>query len=129
MKNKWKIITIVILFLLLPISYLGFKSDIKDVSNQKAKELISKKNNLIILDVREEEAYNISHIPNAISIPLSSLVENSSIVNQYENNSILVYCKSGISSKSAIEILQKYNFKSIYNLKDGISNWTGALET
>ena len=39
-----------------------------------------------------------------------------------QNKNLLVYCKSGVRSKIAIEILNKNGFnKNIVNLKGGIS--------
>ncbi|TXD48437.1 HesA/MoeB/ThiF family protein [Polaribacter sp. IC073] len=70
-----------------------------------------------LLDVRENWERDAYHIGGQ-HIPLGELLIRINEV--YKNKDLVVYCKSGIRSKKAIDILLKNNYNSkIYNLKGG----------
>jgi adenylyltransferase/sulfurtransferase len=76
--------------------------------------------NFNLLDVRTQLERDDFHLK-GIHIPLDELHQRISEIPQ--NKKLLVYCKSGIRSKRAIEILQKNNFENrLVNLKGGLSN-------
>ena len=45
----------------------------EDINSLELNEMIKNKEKFILLDVRTEEEYEASHIPNAINIPLNNL--------------------------------------------------------
>lgn len=72
-----------------------------------------------VLDVREHGELPIIDELATIHIPLGELENRYSEINS--NLKTLVFCKSGIRSKQAIELLsEKFNFHHLYNLKGGI---------
>lgn len=72
-----------------------------------------------IVDVREEGELPIIEDLATLKIPLSELEKRYSEINP--NEKTIIFCKSGIRSKKAIEILNsKYNYKNVSNLKGGI---------
>lgn len=73
--------------------------------------------NVLFLDVRNiDESPKIS-FKNQIQIPLMNL-ENE-IEKLDKNRTIYVFCQSGIRSKIAVEILQKYQFKNVKSIAGG----------
>ncbi len=91
-----------------------------DVNYNEAVKLIDEKN-AIILDVRTNEEYESGHIENALNIPLD-LINNITSYISDKNTYIIVYCKSGNRSKSALELLNKMGYYNVYNL-GAMSNW------
>ncbi len=88
------------------------------------KELAKSSNKMIILDAREANEFNISHLKNAINIGFDnfdiSRIEKS-IKNKHQN--IVVYCSVGIRSEDIAEILKKNGYTNVYNLFGGIFEW------
>jgi len=72
---------------------------------------------VLFLDVRNEDELPKLNFKNGIQIPLMKL-ENE-IENLNPNQTIYVYCQSGIRSKIAVELLQKKNFKSLKSIGGG----------
>ena len=71
-----------------------------------------------VLDVRTPKERNEFHIK-SFHIPLNDLSERHHEISQ--DKKLLVYCKSGVRSASAIEILQENGFKNeLVNLKGGL---------
>jgi len=100
-----------------------------DISVIQAKEMIEENQDVIILDVRDPDEYNSGHIEGAISIPLIELDCESCLqkmLNQHKEENIIVYCKTGVRSKEACNILLNSGFNHVYNIEDGINAWNDA---
>ena len=78
----------------------------------------------IIVDVREKEDFEKSHIPMAINLPLSD-IENGN-VGLPKNKVILVYCENGGGSMMAARILSDMGYY-VLNAVGGLVNYKGAL--
>lgn len=65
-----------------------------------------------LIDIRSLEKYNDNHIPGAININYSSLINEPS---RYLNRSSVyyIYCQKGITSKKAANILRSYGYNVI----------------
>lgn len=65
-----------------------------------------------LIDIEPKEIYNQSHIPNAINIPLETLLYNRErLLNK--NETYYIYCKKGNKSKRAVNILDLYGYKVV----------------
>ncbi len=75
-----------------------------------------------ILDAREKEEYNISHIPNAIYIGYKDFdIRN---LNDIPKNApVVVYCSIGYRSEKIGEKLLKDGFTNVHNLYGSIFEW------
>jgi len=83
----------------------------------------------IILDVRTAEEYEENSIPNAILANLLEPIEFMNVIEKLEKDSkLLVYCRSGIRSQKACNILDQLGFKETYNLNGGILEWEKRLK-
>ncbi len=87
---------------------VNFESILDEVNN----------NNILFLDVRNEEELPKINLKNQIQIPLLHL-ENE-IKKLDKNQTIYVFCQSGIRSKVAAELLQKHQFKNIKSIAGGV---------
>ena len=92
-----------------------------NITPKEAYELISKQE-VVVVDVRTVEAYNSSHIPGAILIPLYELESRLDELNP--SDYILVYCSTGgCQSEAAPRILVENGFTHVWNLKGGFIQW------
>ena len=78
-----------------------------------------------LIDVREPEEFASSHIPQALSLPLSSLSTSLSFLSPQKDKKIIFYCQSGMRSEQACSIASELFPESteIYNLSGGIASW------
>ena len=90
---------------------------------EQTKELISKDNDLIILDVRTKEEYDQGHIDGAILIPYDEIETHVKDIEKSKDKPLLVYCRSGRRSSIAIKTLKNKGFKKIYHMYEGYMNW------
>ena len=77
--------------------------------------------NLVILDAREKEEYDISHLQNAIWVGYDGFnLENLKIGTDKE---IVVYCSVGYRSEKIGKKLENAGYKNVSNLHGGIFDW------
>ena len=101
-----------------------FKADKNILESITLDDLLtrSKKEKVILIDVRPEEEYKAGHIPNAVSIPLAQLKKR---LNELpKNKTIIAYCRGPlcVMSANAIKILNEKKFKAI-RMEDGFVEW------
>lgn len=83
----------------------------KLIAFDQAKDMIEK-NNIVLIDVRTANEYDLMHIKNAINIPVNEIEQK--ILQIEQNYPIMVYCSSGARSKTAIQILNNLGYNNIY---------------
>ncbi len=78
-----------------------------------------------LLDVRQDFEYAEGHLPGAKHIPLPELSER---LNELDRNlPLLTYCRSGMRSLAAANMLAGQGFRELMSLKGGMQAWEGAL--
>ena len=76
----------------------------------------------LLLDARESEEYEVSHIHGAVRARKKK--EALKILEAHDKDSLIViYCSVGYRSSSLAEKLQKKGFTKVYNLKGSIFKW------
>jgi len=100
----------------------GNDAEYGDVSVEEAKTLIDSKPDLVILDVRTEAEFDDGHIEGAINIPVDDLSGRLSELNK--SDELLVYCRTGNRSTTAVGILEENDYAKIYHMDGGITAWT-----
>ncbi|OBX22442.1 MULTISPECIES: rhodanese-like domain-containing protein [Bizionia] len=87
-------------------------------------ELAMPKTNYKILDAREPNEYQVSHLNNAVFVGYRDFkIEN--VLNEIpnKNDTIVVYCSLGIRSETISKKLKDEGYTSVYNLYGGIFEW------
>lgn len=93
------------------------------ISVQELK-MLQKDNAVAILDAREREEFEVSHIEDAIFIGYSDFsAEGVSEMIKNKNSPIVVYCSLGIRTETISEKLKKKGFTDVRNLYGGIFEW------
>ncbi|HLR91074.1 MAG TPA: rhodanese-like domain-containing protein [Balneolaceae bacterium] len=82
---------------------------------------------LRLLDVRESFEANISDFRmETLSIPVASLDEQLHKLDKEKE--YIVYCRSGNTSKKAVELLLENGFEHVKNLEGGINGWAQKFD-
>ena len=96
-----------------------YVSNEKTIKEIEAEAVLNEMTNdeILFLDVRNVDELPKINFKNGIQIPLMNLENEMDKLNS--NQTIYVYCQSGIRSKIALEQLQKKNFKNIKSISGG----------
>ena len=98
----------------------------KQITQEEAKEMMTKDDGHIIVDVRRQDEYDEGHIPDAILIPNESITDKQPDELPDLNQIILVYCRSGRRSNEASQKLADMGYTNVYEF-GGINTWTGEV--
>ena len=86
------------------------------------KELAKIKGQSFVLDTREQEEYDISHIPNAHQTSYTDF-DIQPYLSLPRDTTIVVYCSIGYRSEKIGEKLQKAGFTKVFNLYGSLFEW------
>ena len=104
-------------------------SGYQDIDFQKARDILDREADSVLLDVREEEEFITGHPMEAELLPLSTLgPATAAEVIPGKDSPALVYCRSGNRSKQAAEKLAQLGYTNIVEF-GGINSWTGKIVT
>ena len=78
------------------------------------------------IDVRTPQEYAGGHIGNAINIDFNSADFKEKINKLDKKARYIVYCRTGVRSAAASEVMAKLGFMDIYNMAGGVSAWEAA---
>jgi rhodanese-related sulfurtransferase len=81
----------------------------------KVRELVEQGE--VIIDVREENEYELSHIKGAVNIPLSQFRERLNEIPK--DKKVYLHCRSGQRSYNAVLILNNLGYTNAYNISGG----------
>lgn len=101
-----------------------FKSDKDILESLTIDDLLarSKKEKILLIDVRPVEEFEAGHIPDAVSIPLDQLKKR--MKDLPKGKTIIAYCRGAlcVMSADAVKILQSKKFKAL-RMEDGYVEW------
>lgn len=90
------------------------KGEITSVNCEEALDIQADEG--LLVDVREKEEFEESHLENAINIPYTVIVEQIDKYVADKDSVIIVYCKSGKRSAAAAKSLLEAGYTRIYDL-------------
>jgi len=113
----------VVLGLLVQNLWAGFTNKAA-VDPARVTELINREDALVV-DVRAMADYAKGHIINAINIPSNGFKDQLHQLKSKEQP-IVIICNTGATSGSICKLLRTNDFENVYELKGGMTAWTGV---
>ena len=103
------------------------RTSLPEISPQELKQKLDENDTVFLLDVREQNEYDIVHLDDAQLIPLKTLPHN--IDTLPSDQEIVVYCHHGQRSLYATAFLHRNGFTEAKNLMGGIDQWAAEIDT
>lgn len=97
-------------------------------TDQVAKMIIQKDPSLEIIDVRSEEEFNKFSLPNAISVPLDSILRSNNL--SYfgiPGVNVVLISNDDIAADQAWVIIKRLGYQSAYVMKGGLNTWIETI--
>ena len=99
----------------------------KEITPKELKVLMEKKKEFQLIDVRDKHEIDLCNIGGKM-INFYEILEKRSEINR--NKQVILYCRSGKRSATAINVLEKQcGFTNLYNLKGGILQWREDIDS
>lgn len=98
-----------------------------ELSALELKAKLDAEDDLLLLDVRTPVEYQMTNIGGTL-IPLPELQERLHELDDFREQEIVVVCRSGARSGSAVAFMKKSGFSKVRNLKGGLLAWSDTVD-
>ena len=83
----------------------------------------------LLLDCREQDEYDLVHLPQATLLPMSQLASRVDELDPYREQEILVLCHHGMRSLQVATWLREQGFSNARSVAGGIDAWACQVDT
>jgi rhodanese-related sulfurtransferase len=98
------------------------KQRIREVSPRDVLAMQERNADVVYLDVREPNEWNLGRLPNAVHLPRGNLESN--IEARVERHqAIVIYCARGNRSALAADTLQQMGYTDVASMAEGFGGW------
>ena len=105
--------------------YMNFRRSRHAIDTDEATRLYNR-DAAVFVDVRDENAYQSSHLPGAINIPMAHIDKRQDRLKRFGDRRIVVYCDTGQRTLKAVQALQGQGWSDVQQLRGGINAWREA---
>ena len=127
LNKKFKVLSVGMLLVVTLSSAMGCSKGSSEAYNEidstKTVELIGETKNILVIDVRDADAYAEGHLTNAINIPFDEFEEKIADLEGYKDQTIVLICNTGNKSGKAGKMLVDKGFTKVYNAEDGMDEF------
>ncbi len=101
------------------------KQRIREVTPQQAQEMRSRGEDVVFLDVREPNEWNLGRIPGAVFLPRGTL-ETKIEQMVRRDRKVVIYCAGGNRSALAADTMQQMGYGDVASMSGGWRGWVGS---
>ncbi|MEV7808234.1 adenylyltransferase/sulfurtransferase MoeZ [Microbispora sp. NPDC088329] len=83
---------------------------------------------IMIIDVREPNEYEIVNIPGAVLIPKGEFLNGSALEGLPQDKKIVLHCKSGARSAEVLAVLKNAGFSDAVHVGGGVLSWIKTVD-
>lgn len=93
---------------------------------EEAHALIEGNPDLVVIDVRTDEEFEMSYIANAVNYDVQGEYFKHQLADLDREEDYLIHCHSGQRSTDALKVFKELGFKHIYHMDGGMRAWAHA---
>ncbi|MCG3207499.1 MAG: Thiosulfate sulfurtransferase GlpE [Anaerolineae bacterium] len=134
-KFSWTTLFILVMVALVALAGCGGaqpaqQAAVADVSslpvdiNAQTVDSLRNRDDVVILDVREDYEYAEGHIPGAVLLPLGQIPNR--LAEIPKDKTVIAVCRSGNRSNQATQFLRQQGFDNVHNMTGGMNSWSSA---
>ena len=98
------------------------------ISATELKEMLDRKDNIFLIDVREPNEYEIVSIPGATLIPKDQFLTGAALEKLPQDKRIVLHCKSGARSAEALAVVKNAGFSDAVHVGGGVLAWVSQVD-
>ena len=92
--------------------------------NAETTAVLKERDDVVVLDVREQWEYDEGHIPGVVHIPMNNIP--TALDQIPTDKTVIVTCRSGNRSDQVTAYLRQNGFDNVHNMSGGILSWQAA---
>ena len=92
------------------------------------KEMIDTGKDFALIDVREQNEYEIVSIPGAVLIPKDRILSGEALAEIPQDKPVVLHCKTGVRSAEALAALHQAGFRDAVHVGGGVIAWAKQVD-
>ncbi|MEZ0076740.1 adenylyltransferase/sulfurtransferase MoeZ [Planotetraspora sp. GP83] len=98
------------------------------ITAAELKEMQDRGDDIYLIDVREQNEYEIVNIPGAVLIPKGEFLNGSALEGLPQDKRIVLHCKSGGRSAEVLAVLKNAGFSDAVHVGGGVLGWVKTVD-
>ena len=98
------------------------------ITAAELKEMLDRKDDIFLIDVREPNEYEIVSIPGSVLIPKDQFLNGSALERLPQDRRIVLHCKSGGRSAECLAVVKNAGFSDAVHLGGGVLSWVNTVD-
>ena len=98
------------------------------ITATELKEMLDRKDDIFLIDVREPNEYEIVSIPGATLIPKDQFLTGVALEKLPQDKRIVLHCKSGARSAEALAVVKNAGFSDAVHVGGGVLAWVNQVD-
>jgi len=82
----------------------------------------------VLVDVREENEYEINKVPGSVLIPKGEFLNGNVFEQLGDDKQAVLYCKTGVRSAEALAVLKGAGFSDAVHVGGGVVAWVNQID-
>lgn len=99
---------------------------VQSISVNQLQQWIEREEKFVLVDVREDDEWEICHIPKAIHLPMGQVIQQPALVPA--GLPVAVLCHHGMRSRAVAQQLVAAGYPLVYNIEGGIHAWAVKID-
>jgi rhodanese-related sulfurtransferase len=100
-----------------------------EIGVEEAARVLSQNQEVMLIDCRERDEYNICRIQSSELIPLGQFTEHAPSRIPSKETPVLVHCHHGMRSLRAVEWLRRQGYSQAQSINGGIDAWSKLIDS
>ncbi|MFC4532448.1 adenylyltransferase/sulfurtransferase MoeZ [Sphaerisporangium dianthi] len=98
------------------------------ITAQELKDMMDRGDDIFVIDVREQNEYEIVNIPGAVLIPKGDFLRGTALERLPQDKKIVLHCKSGARSAEALAVVKNAGFSDAVHVGGGVLSWIKTVD-
>ena len=98
------------------------------ITARQLKDMQDAGENIVLVDVREPNEYEIVSIPGSVLIPKGEFLSGAALERLPQDKRIVLHCKSGARSAECLAIVKDAGFSDAVHVGGGVLSWVATID-
>ena len=98
------------------------------ITAAELKAMLDRDDDILLVDVREQNEYEIVSIPGAVLIPKDQFLNGAALERMPQDRRIVLHCKSGVRSAECLAVVKNAGFSDAVHLGGGVLSWISTVD-
>jgi adenylyltransferase/sulfurtransferase len=98
------------------------------ITAAELKAMLDRDDDILLVDVREQNEYEIVSIPGAVLIPKDQFLNGVALERMPQDRRIVLHCKSGVRSAECLAVVKNAGFSDAVHLGGGVLSWISTVD-